>query len=80
MTRTILHPKTRLQEILNERGIRGYRFAAAANIEPQKMYRYLKGADPISERHLYRICQVLRLQPEEIIAPLQNSDPKTSAP
>lgn len=80
MAARVYNPRTRLQEILNERDIRGYRLAAAAEIAPNTLYRYLKGADEILPFHLYRICQVLHLQPEEITAPLKNSGPKTSAP
>lgn len=44
-----------------------YQVAAAANIAPSQLSRYMSGRDDIRASHLVALCELLNVEPEEIM-------------
>lgn len=67
-------PTTRLQYLLQTRGVQQYIIAAQAGFSPARLSEYCNGKK-IPPRHLAMLAGVLRVSPEEIIGPRADPPP-----
>lgn len=58
---------TRLKLHLMALDMPSYKLAAAANIAPSQLSRYMSGRDDIRAVHLVALCELLNVDPEELM-------------
>jgi DNA-binding Xre family transcriptional regulator len=58
---------TKLRVLLLNQSVPNYQIAAAAGIHPSTLSEYVKGKKDIKAGHLVSLCEVLGVEPSEII-------------
>ncbi len=61
--------KTKLGWILRNSGLNAYQWSGLFHIAPAKLSRYVTGRLDISHEDLLTICDVLELEPEDVVGP-----------